>query len=126
MLYQQIKGLGLDITPIHRIARLVDRYDSETLNLLFTANEIDHCQSANNYHQYYAICFATKEAVGKALSTGLVGIDWNEIEAEITLDNLIIHLYGKASHQAKKLKIQKWVANWCNWDQHVLVQVLAF
>lgn len=126
MLHQHIKGLGLDITPIHRIARLIDRYDSETLNLLFTANEINHCQSANNHHQYYAICFATKEAVGKALGTGFVDIDWNEIETEITPHNLIIHLYGKASYQAKKRGIQKWWANWCNWDQHILVQALAF
>jgi holo-[acyl-carrier protein] synthase len=125
MLHQHIKGLGLDITPIHRIARLVDRYDSETLNLLFTANEIDHCQSANNYHQCYAICFATKEAVGKALGTGLVSIDWNEIEAEIIPYRVIIHLYDKASYQAKKLNIQQWLANWCDWDQHILVQVLA-
>ncbi|MCC5635077.1 4'-phosphopantetheinyl transferase superfamily protein [Nostoc sp. CHAB 5844] len=125
MLHQHIKGLGLDIIPIHRIARLVDRYDNETLNLLFTAKEIDHCQAVDNYHQYYAICFATKEAVGKALGTGLVSIDWNEIEAEITSQNLIIHLYGKARYQAKKRDIQKWLANWCNWDQHILVQVLA-
>ncbi|AKG21622.1 holo-ACP synthase [Calothrix sp. 336/3] len=125
MLNQQIKGLGLDITPIYRIARLVDRYDSETLNLLFTAKEIHYCQSATNYHQYYAICFATKEAVGKALGTGLVSIDWNEIETEITPYNLIIHLYGKARHQAKKRHIQQWLANWCYWDQHILVQVLG-
>jgi holo-[acyl-carrier protein] synthase len=125
MVELHIKGLGLDITPINRIAQIVDRYDSETLNLLFTVNEIDHCQSANNCHQYYAVCFATKEAVGKALGTGLVGIDWNEIEAEIISHNIIIHLYGKARHQAKRRDIQKWLANWCNWDQHVLVHVLA-
>ncbi|WP_427156893.1 holo-ACP synthase [Aliinostoc sp. HNIBRCY26] len=125
MLHQQIKGLGLDIIPIQRIARIVDRYDSETLNLIFTAKEIERCQSANDSHQYYAICFATKEAVSKALGTGLVDIDWNDIEAEITPQSLIIHLYNQASYQAKKRDIQNWSANWCNWNQHILVQVIA-
>ncbi|MEH2162323.1 MAG: 4'-phosphopantetheinyl transferase superfamily protein [Nostoc sp.] len=120
-----IKGLGIDITPIERIARLINRHDRETLNLLFTLDEIDRCQAANDPHQDYAICFATKEAVGKALGTGLAGIGWNEIEVDITHTKLIIHLQGEASIQAKQQGIREFLATWCYWDQHVLVQVLA-
>ena len=120
-----IKGIGIDITPIDTIAKLVERYDRETLNLLFTPSEIDRCQTASNPYQLYALCFATKEAVGKALGTGLAGIEWNEIEANISLNRLIIHLYGKASIQAKRRGINGWLATWCNWHDHVLVHVLA-
>ena len=120
-----VKGIGIDITPIPRIARLIDRYNGETLNLLFTSGEIDRCQSTSNPHQFYALCFATKEAVGKALGTGLAGIDWNEIEANITHDQLTIHLHGKARIQAQRRGVQKWMATWCHWDKHVLVHVLA-
>ncbi|MGF2037466.1 MAG: holo-ACP synthase [Nostoc sp. CmiVER01] len=120
-----IKGLGIDITSIQRITRLIDRYDRETLNLLFTLGEIDRCQAANNPQQHYAICFATKEAVGKALGTGLAGIGWNEIEVDITHNKLIINLQGEASIQAKQQGIKEFLASWCYWDQHVLVQVLA-
>ena len=74
-----IKGVGIDITPVHRIASLVDRYDLETLNLLFTPKEIEFCQFANDPYQFYAICFAAKEAVGKVLGTGLAGIGWKQI-----------------------------------------------
>ncbi len=120
-----VKGIGIDITPIPRISRLIDRYNGETLNLLFTSGEIDRCQSTSNPHQFYALCFATKEAVGKALGTGLADIGWNEIEANITHDQLTIHLHGKARIQAQRRGLQKWMATWCYWDKHVLVHVLA-
>ncbi len=121
----RVKGIGIDIIPIYRITKLIDQYDRETLNLLFTPGEIDRCQAASNPHQSYAVCFATKEAVGKALGTGLAGIGWNEIEANITHGRLTIRLYGEASIQASRLGVREWLATWSHWDQYVLVQVLA-
>ncbi len=121
----RLKGIGIDITPIERIAKLLDQYDLETLNLLFTQGELDRCQAARHPHQSYAVCFATKEAVGKALGTGLAGIGWNEIEANITHNRLTIHLHGQASIQASKLGVRQWLATWSHWDQYVLVHVLA-
>jgi holo-[acyl-carrier protein] synthase len=104
---------------------LIDRYNGETLNLLFTSGEIYRCQSTSNPHQFYALCFATKEAVGKALGTGLADIGWNEIEANIAHDKLTVHLHGEARIQAQRRGVQKWMATWCHWDEHVLVHVLA-
>ena len=121
----RIKGLGLDIASIESIARLVDQCDRQSISLLFTPREIEFCQSKCDFYQYYAVCFATKEAVGKALGTGLVGIDWNEIEANITPNKVTIHLSGKACAQAKKRGVQTWLASWCDWDKHVLVHVVA-
>ncbi len=121
----KVKGIGIDITPVHRITKLIGKYDCEALNLLFTPGEIDRCQAASNPHQSYAVCFATKEAVGKALGTGLADISWNEIEANITHNRLSIHLYGEASIQASKLDVREWLATWSHWDQYVVVQVLA-
>jgi len=122
----EVKGIGIDITPIPRIAKLIEQYDHETLNLLFTPSEINCCQSSTHPHRSFTVCFATKEAVGKALGTGLAGIGWNEIEANLTQDKLTVHLHGDASIQAKRCGIQKWLATWCYWDEHILVSVLAF
>lgn len=120
-----VKGIGIDIAPIPKIAKLIERYDGETLNLLFTLSEIDRCQSSSHPHRSFTVCFAAKEAVGKALGTGLVGIGWNEIEANLTQDELTVHLYGEASVQAKRRGIRTWLATWCDWGEHVLVHVLA-
>jgi len=121
----EIKGIGIDIAAISRVATLVDRYDRETLSLLFTPNELDQCQGSPYSDRYYAVCFSTKEAVGKALGTGLVDIGWNEIEAQVWNAELKINLYGSAQHQATKCGISKWLATWCHWDDYVLVHVLA-
>ncbi|MEM9809358.1 MAG: holo-ACP synthase [Cyanobacteria bacterium P01_D01_bin.56] len=120
-----IKAVGIDIATVHRIARLVDRYDLATLNLLFTPREIEFCQSANAPYQFYAICFAAKEAVGKALGTGLAGIGWNQIESNLAHGELSVYLHGEARIQAKTLGLREWLANWFHWDEHVLVHVLA-
>ncbi len=121
-----VKGIGIDITPIDRISRLIERYDHQTLALLFTAREIYCCQFTPNPHQAYALCFATKEAVGKALGTGIADIEWTEIEATLNHHNqLTVQLYGKAMIQAKEQGVKDWLATWLSWDRHVLVHILA-
>lgn len=125
----EIKGVGVDIVPIPRMAQLIERYDRHTLTLLFTVGEIDRCQSTDYHDRAFAVCFATKEAVGKALGTGLVDIEWNEIEVIFTPDQLLnqltIELSGAANIQAKQQKIQTCLASWYEWDKHILVHVLA-
>lgn len=120
-----VKGVGIDIVSISRIAQLIKRYDRHTLTLLFTPGEIDRCQASDDGDRAFAVCFAAKEAVGKALGTGLVDVEWNEIEAVFTLETLAIELYGKADMQAKRNGIQRWLASWHEWNEHILVHTLA-
>ncbi len=118
-------GIGIDIASVDRITQLIDRYDRETLSLLFTLGEINRAHSAKHPYQYFAVCFATKEAVGKALGTGLAGIDWHDIEAVVSDFQLTIKLYGKAKLQATKLGFTNWIASWSSCDDYVLVHVIA-
>ena len=104
---------------------MIDRYERETLNLLFTPGEIEFCQTGKDPYQFYAACFAAKESVGKALGSGLAGIDWNQIEANIAHGKLSVSLHGEARIQAKRLGIQEWLADWVHWNEYVLVHVLA-
>ncbi|MGG6265209.1 holo-ACP synthase [Leptolyngbya sp. AN03gr2] len=115
--------IGIDIEQISRIAKLVDRYDRTTLNLLFTHSEIEQCQFAPSH--YYALCFSAKEAVGKALGTGLADIGWTEIEVTIAPHILDIQLSGAAYDLAIQQHIHRWYATWWTWDDYVLVQVFA-
>ncbi|MEM8721259.1 MAG: 4'-phosphopantetheinyl transferase superfamily protein [Cyanobacteria bacterium P01_G01_bin.39] len=121
-----VKGLGIDLAYIPWMTKLVEEYDRQTLKLLFTAKEIERCQSSSYPHRNFTVCFATKEAVAKALGTGITeDINWHEIEANLTQDKLTVRLHGQAHIQAKRAMMYLWIATWWHWDEHVLVQALA-
>lgn len=76
-----IVGLGIDIIEIDRIKKSIEKYGDRFLNKVFTAEEINYCNSRFNKYQHYAARFAAKEAVYKALSSGWKqGLRWKDIE----------------------------------------------
>ncbi|WP_339406503.1 4'-phosphopantetheinyl transferase superfamily protein [Nodularia sp. LEGE 04288] len=117
--------MGVDIASIPKIAKLIASCDRETLTLVFTTQEQNYCHSVSDRLLYYTLCFGVKEAVGKALGIGLVGIDWNEIETDLTQAQPQVRLSGQAKTQAQILGIKQWLVNWWEWQDCVLVNVLA-
>lgn len=76
-----IIGIGSDIVEIARIQRLCERYDSKFLLRLFTEQELKIANQRKLRYAFYAKRFAGKEAVLKALGTGLTqGVSWQDIE----------------------------------------------
>ncbi len=75
-----IVGIGTDIVRVERIRRLLERYPG-FVERVFSAGEINYCQSKARPEQSYAARFAAKEAVMKALGTGWDGrVNWVDIE----------------------------------------------
>jgi holo-[acyl-carrier protein] synthase len=70
--------VGVDLIEIARIARALERYP-RFRRRCFTEAERAYCDSKPNPPQHYAARFAGKEAVGKALGSG-VRFTWREIE----------------------------------------------
>jgi len=70
--------VGLDIIEIDRIAAALHRRPGFR-ERCFTEAERAYCESRPNPPQHYAARFAGKEAVGKALGSG-VRFTWKEIE----------------------------------------------
>ena len=71
--------LGLDLIEIARVRRALDRHGDDFRERCFTKAERAYCDAKPNPAQHYAGRFAAKEAVGKALGTG-VHFTWKEIE----------------------------------------------
>jgi holo-[acyl-carrier protein] synthase len=69
--------VGLDVIEIDRIRRALERPGFR--ERCFTDAEREYCDSKVNPAQHYAARFAGKEAVGKALGSG-VYFTWREIE----------------------------------------------
>ena len=57
--------IGVDIVEIHRIAKQVG--NPSFLKRVFTPQEVAYCRSRKNSPQHFAVRFAAKEAVWKAI-----------------------------------------------------------
>jgi holo-[acyl-carrier protein] synthase len=68
----------VDLIEIDRVQRALDRYPGFK-DRCFTKAEQAYCDSRANPAQHYAARFAAKEAVGKALGSGVL-FTWREVE----------------------------------------------
>jgi holo-[acyl-carrier protein] synthase len=76
-----VRGIGVDLAQIPRMRRVVERWDERFLRRVFTEEEIAYCRARRDPVPHLAARFAAKEAVLKALGTGLrMGVNWREIE----------------------------------------------
>ncbi|MBI4425730.1 MAG: holo-ACP synthase [Elusimicrobia bacterium] len=66
-------GIGLDIVEIGRI-RAVARRSPRFLARVFSPEEIRYCQGKRRAWQHFAVRFAAKEAVWKALGDGRLAL----------------------------------------------------
>lgn len=74
-----IVGIGVDIVRIERMRSVSERL----LERLYTEAERAYCESygPRGRHERYAGRFAAKEAVAKALGTGISqGVSWTDLE----------------------------------------------
>jgi holo-[acyl-carrier protein] synthase len=76
-----IVGVGVDAIEIDRVQRALERTPS-LMDRLFTAREQQHCAAAAGRRRTarFAARFAAKEAVAKALGTGVVGFSFRDVE----------------------------------------------
>ncbi len=76
----RIIGHGIDAVAVARIARLIDEHGPRFLDRCFTPAEQAYADDSRRRVEHLAARFAAKEAVLKALGTGLSGgIAWTEI-----------------------------------------------
>jgi len=76
-----ILGIGFDLVDVARFARIAARHDPSFLESLFTPAEIAWCRRQRRRDEHLAARFAAREAVLKALGTGLVGpMSWKDME----------------------------------------------
>lgn len=68
---------GVDLVEIDRVAAVIGRWGDRFLTRVFTDAERAYCRGRV---PELAVRFAAKEAVSKALGTGIVGMAWRDIE----------------------------------------------
>ncbi len=103
-----IHGIGTDIVAVGRIEKAWQKHGDSFLDKILTVPEIEYCLGKTNQAQHLAGRFAAKEAVLKALGTGLSqGISWQEIEVSSDGGPCVAALSGQAKTIAQKFNIVK-------------------
>ena len=77
----QLFGIGIDVVEISRIEESIAEFGQKFLDRIFTAREQEYCQKQKRCAIHYAARFAAKEAVSKALGTGIgKEVSWLDLE----------------------------------------------
>lgn len=98
-----MQHIGIDIIEISRIEGAISHWGKAFLQRVYTEPELKLCRGKT---ASLAARFAGKEAVIKALGTGIKGIGWRDIE--ILADDSgkpRVCLHGQAQSQANRLNL---------------------
>lgn len=115
---------GVDMIECARIAAGIERGGERFLNRFFTAGERQDCADKS---QRLAARFAGKEAVAKALGSGIGDVAWREIE--IRTDNprrrpsLVLH--GAARQLSEELQLAAWDISLSHTQTHAIAVAVA-
>ncbi len=102
----EIYGIGTDIIEIERIREAIHRTASFKKKV-YTQKEIEYIETKKNPYASYAGRFAAKEAVSKALGTGIRGFSLSDVEiVNDVLGKPVVNLYNVLKEVAEGMKIQ--------------------
>lgn len=102
-------GIGVDLCDVERMRTAMARTPG-LRDRLFTAAEQTYCDARNDPAERYAVRFAAKEAVLKAMGLGLGACKWTEIEvvrAESGAPSVLLR--GAAQERSDERGIASWL-----------------
>ncbi len=104
-----IVGIGVDRVVIQRIERSLERYGERFEQRIYTAGEIAQAHAKGNPTRRFAMLFAAKEAVSKALGTGFhQGVAPHHIETiHKSSGKPVVTLHAGAKLTAEGLGVQR-------------------
>ncbi len=100
-----IVGTGIDVIEITRVESALSRSGERFARRVFARSEIVDCRSRRRAGPHFAVRFAAKEAVMKALGTGWAdGVRWVDIETvsepNESPNQLSLRLHGRVAELA--------------------------
>lgn len=116
---------GIDMIENQRVAEGIARLGERFLNRFFTAGEREDCE--DQPHRL-AARLAGKEAVAKALGTGIGDVRW--VEIEIRCDNPrhrpTLHLHGDAARISAEMGLTQWDVSLTHTKEYASAVAVAF
>lgn len=115
---------GVDLVEIDRFTGAVERHGERFLKRVFTERELE--EVGNNLASL-AARFAAKEAVSKALGTGIGPVSWQEVEIlRGEARQPLLSLHGAAARLAESLGIHGWSLSLSHTQANAIAFVVGF
>ena len=115
---------GVDLIEIERVQGAIERHGDRFLQRVFTGQEL---AEVGENAASLAARFAAKEAVAKALGTGIGLVCWREIEVRRgPLNQPALHLHGAARAKAEELGLSSWSLSLSHTRTHAIAIVVAW
>ena len=99
-----IVGIGTDVVDVARFRETIARQGRKFLEKVFTAGERRYCEGKATRVEHYAARFAAKEAVLKAIGTGLTkGMRWRDVDVvRASSGRVSVKLSGVVARMARR------------------------
>ena len=112
--------VGVDLMEVARVERAMQRHGERFFARFFTSAERAYCEDRP---ERLAARVAAKEAVAKALGTGIGAVQWVDIEVMADARRRpLLHLHGNAENLAAELGLTTWEISL----SHTETQAIAF
>jgi holo-[acyl-carrier protein] synthase len=114
---------GVDLIEVERIDRAILRHGERFFQRFFTLREL---VEASGFTPALAARFSAKEAVAKALGTGIGKVGWKDIE--VTRGDHkepVLVLHGPAKKLADDLGLVHWTISLSHTHEHALAIAVA-
>lgn len=120
-------GLGVDLVEVARFRESVQRHGERFEQRIFCPGEILYCRSMRDPLPLLAARFAAKEAVSKALGTGIgASCGWRDIEVRRKASGEpFVVLHDAAAQTAGRLGIETILISLSHAESHAIAQAIA-
>ncbi len=122
-----ILGHGVDVMECPRLAKMLTHHGDRLLHRVFTPHEQAYCQQHKERIQHLAGRFAAKEAVLKALGTGMRGqMKWTDVQiANNDLGKPEIVLSGESALVAERMGVTQVLVSISHTREHAVASAIA-
>ncbi len=118
-----MKTIGVDLIENERVAEAITRFGDRYLKRIYTEQELAYCEGRI---PSLAARWAAKEAVGKALGTGIGDVSWQEIEVVCAPNRKpALQLHGAAAELAAQMGISNFAVSLSHTKEHAIAFVVG-